>query len=63
MFGMTAATAWELDAERRHELVMAWKAPRSRAVPGPEARPFVSFRRLVSGLRRMAPANWEDLRT
>ena len=29
MFGMTATTAWELDAERRREQAMAWKAPRS----------------------------------
>ena len=63
MFGMTAATAWELDAERRREQAMAWKAPRSPEIRGPDARPSIWFRRLVSSLRRTPAAGWDNLRT
>jgi len=64
MFGMTAATAWELEAERRVEL-----AQRGRYASGPEARTgrenrlFATLRRLTGSLRQTPSAGLKDLRT
>ena len=64
MFGMTAATAWELEAERRVEL-----AQRARYASSSEARArrenglFASLRRLTGSLRQASSAGLKDLRT
>jgi hypothetical protein len=64
MFGMTATTAWELEAERRVEL-----AQRERYASGPAARDgrenglFGAMRRLAGSLRQAPAAGLKDLRT
>jgi hypothetical protein len=64
MFGMTAATAWELEAERRVELASrATPASRSEAFAGRERGLLASLRRLTTSLRQAAPAGLKDLRT
>ena len=63
MFGMTPATALELEAERRRELAMAFRPPRAEAVNRREARPTVSLRRFIGSLRQLPQAGWEDVRT
>ncbi|MEX0630710.1 MAG: hypothetical protein WEE67_06335 [Chloroflexota bacterium] len=63
MFGMTAATAWELEAERRVEL-----AQRARYASGPAAGDgrenglFASLRRLAGSLRQAPAAGLRDVR-
>jgi len=64
MFGMTATTAWELEAERRVEL-----AQRPRYAAGPGARDgrenglFAALRRLAGSLRQAPTAGLKDVRT
>ncbi len=64
MFGVTAATAWELEAERRVEL-----ASRSRPASNSEVRVgrdgvlLATLRRLTGSLRQAAPAGLKNLRT
>jgi hypothetical protein len=64
MFGMTATTAWELEAERRVEL-----AQRARYAAGPAARDgrenglFAALRRLAGSLRQAPAAGLKDVRT
>jgi hypothetical protein len=63
MFGTTATTAWEIEAERRVEL-----AQRGRYESGPAARDgrenglFVALRRLAGSLRQAPAAGVRDLR-
>lgn len=64
MFGMSAATAWELEAERRVELAYrARPASRSDAYAGRERGLLASLRRLTGSLRQAAPAGLNNLRT
>ena len=64
MFGMTAVTAWELEAERRRELASSWRPlPRPDVIPRQRARPIVSLRRLIGFLGQVPPSGWEDVRT
>ena len=63
MFGMTAVTAWELEAERRQELAISWKSPATEPVPRRDRGRTVFLRRLVDALRQAPPAGWEDVRT
>jgi hypothetical protein len=64
MFGMTAATAWELEAERRVE-----SAQRGRYESGPAARDglesglFAALRRVAGSLRQAPAAGLKDVRT
>lgn len=64
MFGMTGATAWELEAERRVEL-----AQRARYASGPSARDgredglYAALRRLAGSLRQAPVAGLKDVRT
>ena len=64
MFGMTATTAWELEAERRVEL-----AQRGRYGSGPVARDgrenglFAALRRLAGSLRQAPASGLKDVRT
>ena len=64
MFGMTATTAWELEAERRVEL-----AQRARYASGPAAHDgrenglFAALRRLAGSLRQAPAAGMKDMRT
>jgi len=64
MFGTTATTAWELEAERRVEL-----AQRARYASGPTARDgrhnglFAALRRLAGSLRQAPAAGLKDVRT
>ncbi|HEX9737971.1 MAG TPA: hypothetical protein VGA91_01960 [Candidatus Limnocylindria bacterium] len=64
MFGMTAATAWELEAERRVELASrARPASSSEARAGREAGLLASLLRLTGSLRQASSAGLKDLRT
>ncbi|HEX9634046.1 MAG TPA: hypothetical protein VGB34_00960 [Candidatus Limnocylindria bacterium] len=64
MFGMTAATAWELEAERRVELAQRSRyAPDSKARAGGEAGLLASLLRLTGSLRQGSSAGLKDLRT
>ena len=63
MFGYTPATAFELEAERRRELAMAWRPPRAESVARRQARPMASLRRFIGSLRQLPQAGWEDVRT
>lgn len=64
MFGMTAATAWELEAERRVELASrARPASRTEAFAGGERGLLATLRRLTGSLRQASPAGLKDLRT
>lgn len=63
MFGMTAVTAFELEAERRRELAMAYRPPRAEIVSRREFRPTASLRRFIGSLRQIPAGGLEDLRT
>lgn len=63
MFGMTAVTAWELEAERRRELAFSCRAiPDSKTITRRDAGPVVSLLRLIGAVRQAPPAGWEDVR-
>jgi hypothetical protein len=63
MFGMTAVTAFELEAERRRELATSWKPMPTVETAPRRARRSVSLRRLVSAPTPVPATNWEDVRT
>jgi len=64
MFGMTAATAWELEAERRVELAQRPRyASDADARTRRENRLFASLRRLTGSLGQAPSADLKDLRT
>jgi len=63
MFGMTAATAWELEAERRVELASRTRPASSEVRVGRDGVLLATLRRLTGSLRQAAPAGLKDLRT
>jgi hypothetical protein len=64
MFGMTATTAWELEAERRVELASrARPASRTEALAGGERGLLAALLRLTGSLRQAAPAGLKNLQT
>jgi len=63
MFGMTAATAWELEAERRVELASRTRPASSEVRVGRDGVLLPTLRRLTGSLRHAAPAGLKDLRT
>ena len=63
MFGMTAGTAWELEAERRVELAHA-----GRTAYRPDCTPAAGgavlwLRSLFGSMPEAPPVNWKDVRT
>ncbi len=64
MFGMAAATAWELEAERRVELASRTRPASSSEVRvGRDGVLLATLRRLTGSLRQAAPAGLKNLRT
>jgi hypothetical protein len=62
MFGMTATTAWELEAERRVELAQhARHASGAAARDGLENGLFAAMRRLAGSLRQAPAADLRDV--
>ena len=65
MFGNTATTAWELEAERRVELAERARLARDAktARPAPESGLLASLLKWAGSLRQAPSAGFKDART